>query len=89
MSRLASRRRIFKNTPVSDMGVDNALDSFAVLAYLGDEPVPTRAQTVLKQAEKGQFRAVLSLIKLDEVAYSGSDLKPQQLAVGRFTLKQG
>ncbi len=45
------------------------LDSFAVLAYLGDEPGRKQVQTVLEQAEIGQCRVVFSLINLGEAVY--------------------
>ena len=45
------------------------LDSFAVLAYLGGEPGQARVGQVLTEAQKGDCRAVLTLINLGEVAY--------------------
>ena len=54
---------------MNDKGVVFVLDSYAVLAYLGDEPGRERVQGLLEQAEKGDCRVVLSLINLGEVAY--------------------
>lgn len=45
------------------------LDSFAVLAYLKGEPSGERVRAILRQAEKGACRALLSVINLGEVAY--------------------
>lgn len=45
------------------------LDSFALLAYLGNEPGQARVRQVLEQAESGDCTALLSVINLGEIAY--------------------
>ena len=45
------------------------LDSFALLAYLGNEPGQARVRQVLEQAEAGDCTALLSVINLGEIAY--------------------
>jgi len=45
------------------------LDSFALLAYLSDEPGGSRVQKALKAAENGHCRALLCVINFGEVLY--------------------
>ena len=45
------------------------LDSFALLAYLQDEPVGTRIEKLLDNAKKEKCRLYLSLINLGEILY--------------------
>lgn len=45
------------------------LDSFALLAYLQDEPVAARIEKLLENAEKGKCRLLLSIINLGELLY--------------------
>ena len=45
------------------------LDSFALLAYLQDEPVAGRIEKRLENAGKGKCRLFFSLINLGEVLY--------------------
>jgi predicted nucleic acid-binding protein len=45
------------------------LDTFALLAYLQDEPTAPRVQRILEDCEKGRCRSFLSLINLGEVLY--------------------
>jgi predicted nucleic acid-binding protein len=45
------------------------LDSFALIAYLGDEPGRTHVEDILSRAEKGECRAALCTINLGEVLY--------------------
>lgn len=45
------------------------LDSFALLAYLQDEPVAARMEKLLENAEKGKCRLFLSIINLGELLY--------------------
>ena len=45
------------------------LDSYALLAYLGGEAGTERVQTILREAESGSCRVVVSIINLGEVAY--------------------
>jgi len=45
------------------------LDSFALLAFLNDEPGGARVQEVLTLAKDSQCRMVMSLINLGEVLY--------------------
>lgn len=45
------------------------LDSFALLAYLQDEPVAARIEKLLENAEKGKCRPLLSIINLGELLY--------------------
>jgi predicted nucleic acid-binding protein len=45
------------------------LDSFALLAYLGDEAGKTRLQELLALAEAGKCRLLMSQINLGEVLY--------------------
>ena len=45
------------------------LDSFALLAYLQDEPSASRIEKLLDNAEKEKCRLVLSLINLGELLY--------------------
>jgi predicted nucleic acid-binding protein len=45
------------------------LDSFALLAYLQDEPVGARIESLLDNAEKEKCRLLLSLINLGEILY--------------------
>jgi predicted nucleic acid-binding protein len=45
------------------------LDSFALLAYLQDEPVAARIEKLLDSAEKEKCRLFLSMINLGEILY--------------------
>ena len=45
------------------------LDSFALLAYLQDEPVAARIEKLLDNAEKDKCRLFLSIINLGELLY--------------------
>jgi ribonuclease VapC len=45
------------------------LDSFALLAYLQDEPVASRIEKLLENAEKEKCRLFLSMINLGELLY--------------------
>jgi predicted nucleic acid-binding protein len=45
------------------------LDSFAILAYLQDEPVASRVEKLLENAHKGKNRLLLSIINLGELLY--------------------
>jgi predicted nucleic acid-binding protein len=45
------------------------LDSFALLAYLQDEPVAARIEKLLDSAGKDKCRLFLSLINLGEILY--------------------
>lgn len=45
------------------------LDSYALLAYLQDEPVGTRIEKLLDNAKKSKCRLYLSLINLGEILY--------------------
>ena len=45
------------------------LDSFALLAYLEDEPGRPRVQAILEQAAKGQSQIWLSIVNYGEVIY--------------------
>lgn len=45
------------------------LDSYALLAYLQDEPVGSRVEKLLDNAKKGKCRLYLSLINLGEILY--------------------
>lgn len=45
------------------------LDSFALLAYLQDEPVGSRIEKLLNNANKEKCRLFLSLINLGEILY--------------------
>lgn len=45
------------------------LDSFALLAYLQDEPVASRIEKLFDNASKEKCRLLLSLISLGEVLY--------------------
>ena len=45
------------------------LDSFALLAYLNDEPGKTRVQELLSLAEDHKCRLVMCLVNLGEVLY--------------------
>ena len=46
------------------------LDSFALLAYLNNEPGKQRVEDVFGQAEKRQCRILMCMINLGEVLYS-------------------
>jgi len=46
------------------------LDSFALIAYLQDEPAAQRIQKILKDAEENKCRVYISIINLGEVLYS-------------------
>jgi ribonuclease VapC len=48
---------------------DFVLDSFALLAYLQDEPVAARIQKFLEKAGKEKCRLFLSMINLGEILY--------------------
>jgi ribonuclease VapC len=43
------------------------LDTFAVLAYLQDEPVASRVEKLLENAHRGKNRLLLSIINLGEL----------------------
>lgn len=45
------------------------LDSFALLAYLQDEPVASRIEKLLDNADKEKCRLFLSIINLGELLY--------------------
>lgn len=45
------------------------IDTFAMLAYLQDEPTALQVQRILEDCEKGRCRSCLSLINLGEVLY--------------------
>lgn len=45
------------------------LDSFALLAYLQDEPAGAHIESLLDNAEKEKCRLLLSLINLGEILY--------------------
>jgi predicted nucleic acid-binding protein len=45
------------------------LDSFALLAYLQDEPVAFRVEKLLENAGKGRSKLLLSIINLGELLY--------------------
>jgi predicted nucleic acid-binding protein len=45
------------------------LDSFALLAYLQDEPAASRVETLLENAEKEKCRLMISVINLGEILY--------------------
>ncbi len=51
------------------------LDSFALLAYLNNEPGKSRVETVLAEAEKGQCSVLMSMINLGEVLYQVERLR--------------
>jgi len=46
------------------------LDSFALLAYLNDEPGGARVKKVLRSAEQGRHRVLLCMINFGEVLYT-------------------
>ncbi len=45
------------------------LDSYAMLAYLEGEPEGERVKAILRAAERGECRVLMSLINLGEVLY--------------------
>lgn len=45
------------------------LDSFALLAYLQDEPVASRIEKLLDNADRGKCQLFLSIINLGELLY--------------------
>ena len=45
------------------------LDSYALLAYLQDEPVASRIEALLENAGKGKCRILLSVINAGELLY--------------------
>jgi hypothetical protein len=45
------------------------LDSYALLAYLQDEPVAPRVEKLLEDAGKGKCRLLFSMINLGELLY--------------------
>lgn len=49
--------------------MDYVLDSFALLALLGNEPGAARVEELLLQAQAGQARVAMSVVNLGEVAY--------------------
>jgi predicted nucleic acid-binding protein len=49
--------------------VSFVLDSFALLAYLQDEPVALRIERLLSNAANGKCRLFLSMINLGEILY--------------------
>jgi len=54
---------------VSDSTTIYILDSFALLAYLGDEAGEGRVKEILRETSRGNNRALMSLINLGEVVY--------------------
>jgi ribonuclease VapC len=46
-----------------------SLDTFALLAYLLDEPAAARIEKLLKDARQGKCRLYLSIINLGEILY--------------------
>jgi PIN domain nuclease of toxin-antitoxin system len=50
--------------------LDYVLDSFALLAYLNDEPGKDRVVEVLSLAQKGKNRALLCTINIGEILYT-------------------
>jgi len=64
-------------------------DSYAVLAYLGDEPGCGQVRSILSTAAKGLSRVVMSVINLGEIAYiveRERGLAPAQAALAALTL---
>jgi ribonuclease VapC len=45
------------------------LDTFALLAYLRDEPAAARIEKLLNATKQGQYRLYLSMINLGELLY--------------------
>jgi ribonuclease VapC len=45
------------------------LDTFALLAYLQDEPAAARVELLMEQAIKDKYRLYISIINLGEVLY--------------------
>lgn len=45
------------------------LDTFALIAYLRDEPAAARVEKALAEAQKGRARLLVSLINLGEILY--------------------
>lgn len=65
------------------------LDSYAVLAYLGDEPGGTRVRSILEAAADGRCRIAMSVINLGEIAYiveRERGLAPAQAALAALAL---
>ena len=58
------------------------LDSFALLAYLNDEPGGARVKEVLKSAEQGLCRVLLCMINFGEVLYTTERRRGFALAQG-------
>jgi len=49
--------------------INFVLDSYALLAYLQDEPASSRIENLLDNAKKRKYRLFLSLINLGEILY--------------------
>lgn len=60
---MRKKRRVSADRPVY------VLDSYAVLAYLGDEPGGGRVQSILSAAKEDMCRIAMSVINLGEIAY--------------------
>lgn len=46
-----------------------ALDAFALMGFLRDEPAPARVEDVLRSAIRGQRRVLMSIVNFGEVLY--------------------
>jgi len=51
------------------------LDSFALLAYLNNEPGKARVQAILADAEKQQCQVLMCMVSLGEVLYQAERLR--------------
>lgn len=58
-----------ENENVNDSQTIYILDSYAILAYLGDEEGMERVREILVEAFRGECHAAISLINLGEVLY--------------------
>jgi len=56
------------------------LDSYAMIAYLEDEPGAERVERILRQAERGTIDLLMSVINWGEVYYSLSRSKGEKQA---------
>jgi predicted nucleic acid-binding protein len=64
-------------------------DSYAVLAYMGDEPGCERVRSILQAAAEGQCRVAMSVINLGKIAYiieRERGLAPAQAALAVLAL---
>ncbi len=64
-------------------------DSYAMLAYLGDEPGCERVQSILQAAADGRCRVAMSVVNLGEIAYiieRERGLAPAQAALAALAL---